>query len=204
MTVASMAFYMFALFTLLGGTMVIFARSSVHSVLFLIFTFMNVTGLLLILGAEFLAFLLAIVYVGAVAVLFLFVVMMMSTTGQTIAKFAKAHFVTASLIGGAFMVELLFVLFTWSGDKEGFVIGQSALGGVDAKTNSHALATILYTDAAYLFQIAGVILLVAMVGGMILTIRRRVGVKKQSIRDQVNLKPKEAVEMKTMPKGEGI
>jgi NADH-quinone oxidoreductase subunit J len=197
-------FYVFAVLTVFAGFMVIVAKNPVHSVLYLILSFFNAAGLFVLLGAEFLAMMLVIVYVGAVAVLFLFVVMMLDVSfAELRAGFIKyAPF--GALIGGIVLVELTMVL--------GFGGVRPGLGGVAAApvadgaglSNTEALGRILYTKYVYFFQAAGLILLVAMIGAIVLTLRHRVGVKRQSIARQVARGPETAIEVVNVAPGQAI
>ena len=199
-------FYLFAILAVLSGTMVILARNPVHAVLFLILTYFNAAGLFVLLGAEFLAMLLVIVYVGAVAVLFLFVVMMLDVD---FAEF-KAGFVKnaplGALIGGIVLAELIMVLgfrlVTPTGLSSAVAAPAPASGS--GITNTAALGRILYTQYAYFFQGAGLILLVAMIGAIVLTLRHKQGVKRQSAAAQVGRSPKTAIEIVKVGSGQAI
>jgi NADH-quinone oxidoreductase subunit J len=197
-------FYVFAVLTVFAGSMVIVAKNPVHSVLYLILAFFNAAGLFVLLGAEFLAMMLVIVYVGAVAVLFLFVVMMLDVSfAELRAGFIK-NAPLGALIGGIVLVELTMVL--------GFGVVRPGLGGVAAApiadgsgiSNTEALGRILYTKYVYFFQAAGLILLVAMIGAIVLTLRHRVGVKRQSIARQVARGPETAIEVVKVAPGKAI
>jgi NADH-quinone oxidoreductase subunit J len=205
MLLTAFFFYLFALLSVLAGTMVVVAKNPVHAVLFLILAFFNAAGLFVLLGAEFLAMLLVIVYVGAVAVLFLFVVMMLDVDfAELRAGFIK-NAPLGALIGGILMIELILVL--------GFALIRPGLGGVAAApmpppetgiTNTAALGRILYTKYVFFFQAAGLILLVAMIGAIVLTLRHRVRVKRQSIAAQVARSPRTAMEVVKLAPGETI
>jgi NADH-quinone oxidoreductase subunit J len=198
-------FYLFAAFTVLAGAMVIVAKNPVHAVLFLILAFFNAAGLFVLLGAEFLAMILLIVYVGAVAVLFLFVVMMLDVDfAELRAGFIK-NAPLGLLIGGIVLAELVMVL--------GFRIVKPGLSGAVSApiptagaglSNTEALGRIIYTNYAYFFEAAGLILLVAMVGAIVLTLRHKEGVKRQSIAAQVARGPKTAIELVKVKPGEAI
>lgn len=204
MIVATIAFYLFSLLTAAGALCVVSARNPVHSVLFLIFTFINCAALFLLLSAEFLAMILAIVYVGAVAVLFLFVVMMLNISFDDAKnKFVKYR-VVAFVLGAIMIGEFCFIAYSWTLSPDSQSFTSLPVLTEEHATNTHALAAVLYTDFAYLFQLAGLILLVAMVGAIVLTHRRREGVIRQSIDEQVH-RPREAsVELRKMPKGQGV
>jgi NADH-quinone oxidoreductase subunit J len=201
MIVQSLAFYLFAAITLASGVMVIASRNPVHSVLFLILAFFNSAGLFILIGAEFLAMILIVVYVGAVAVLFLFVVMMLDINFTELRSGFATYLPVGGFVGLILVVELLLVVGAW-------VIAPAAPQTVAAPTpatvtNTHALGQVLYTDYFYLFQTAGLILLDAMVGAIVLTLRRR-DVRRQSITRQVSRRPSETLEVKDVPTGSGV
>jgi NADH-quinone oxidoreductase subunit J len=201
MIVQALAFYLFAAITLASGVMVIASRNPVHSVLFLILAFFNSAGLFILIGAEFLAMILVVVYVGAVAVLFLFVVMMLDINFTELRSGFATYLPVGGFVGLILVVELLLVVGAW-------VIAPAAPQTVAAPTpatvtNTHALGQVLYTDYFYLFQTAGLILLVAMVGAIVLTLRRR-DVRRQSITRQVSRRPSETLEVKDVPTGSGV
>ena len=175
--IETLFFYLFAGITCLAGLMVISSRNPVHSVLFLILAFFNSAGLFVLLGAEFLAMLLVVVYVGAVAVLFLFVVMMLDINFAELRDGFQRYMPLGLGVGGILLAEILFVFFTREEMSEN-------LNLVSEVSNTRALGRVLYTDYIYLFQVAGLILLVAMIGAITLTLRRRENVRKQSISTQ--------------------
>lgn len=175
--IETLFFYLFAGVTCLAGLMVISSRNPVHSVLFLILAFFNSAGLFVLLGAEFLAMLLVVVYVGAVAVLFLFVVMMLDINFAELRDGFQRYMPLGLGVGGILLAEILFVFFTREEMSEN-------LNLVSEVSNTRALGRVLYTDYIYLFQVAGLILLVAMIGAITLTLRRRENVRKQSISTQ--------------------
>ena len=175
--IETLFFYLFAGVTCLAGLMVISSRNPVHSVLFLILAFFNSAGLFVLLGAEFLAMLLVVVYVGAVAVLFLFVVMMLDINFAELRDGFQRYMPLGLGVGGILLAEILFVFFTREDMTEN-------LNLVSEVSNTRALGRVLYTDYIYLFQVAGLILLVAMIGAITLTLRRRENVRKQSISTQ--------------------
>ena len=201
MALQAIAFYLLAAVTVGSGIAVVSARNPVHSVLFLILSFFSAAGLFVLLGAEFLAMLLVVVYVGAVAVLFLFVVMMLdvdfTALRQGFARYAPL---------GAFVAIVLAA--------EMIVVSTSvASGGIDLKdapappgdiTNAEAIGRVLYTDYIYFFQAAGLVLLVAMIGAIVLTLRHKPGVRRQSIADQVARTPKTGMRIVQIKSGEGI
>jgi NADH-quinone oxidoreductase subunit J len=192
-------FYLFSVLAIAAGAMVVFAKNPVHAVLFLILTFFNAAGLFVLLNAEFLAMLLIVVYVGAVAVLFLFVVMMLDVDFAEL----KAGFIKnapiGALVGGVVLAELI-ALFAFRGltVAPGKVAAAAVPSGI---TNTEALGQIIYTKYAYFFQGAGMILLVAMIGAIVLTLRHRPGVRRQSISEQVARGPKTAMEIVKVPSG---
>ena len=200
--IASLVFYMFAAFAIGGGVMVISARNPVHSVLWLILVFFNAAGLFLLLGAEFLAMVLVVVYVGAVAVLFLFVVMMLDINTLRLREGFLQYLPTGGMIGLVLFAELATLFAGWSFAPAGAqMLAAPTVAGV---TNTEALGRILYTDYIYLFQAAGLVLLVAMIGTIMLTLRTRSGVRKQNISAQVARRPKDTLEIKKVPSGGGI
>ena len=199
MTVAALFFYLFAAITVASGLMVISARNPVHSVLFLILCFFNAAGLFILMGAEFLAMILVVVYVGAVAVLFLFVVMMLDVDFAALRAGFIHYAPLGALVGLIVLVELVMVvLFN--------VVQPGALTTASAPipsgiTNTEALGRVLYTRYAYYFEGAGLILLVAMIGAIVLTLRHKEGVKRQSVAAQVARRKSAAVEIVKVPSG---
>jgi NADH-quinone oxidoreductase subunit J len=202
MMVTAFFFYLFAVFAVISATLVITAKNPVHAVLFLILTFFNAAGLFVLLGAEFLAMLLVIVYVGAVAVLFLFVVMMLDVDfAELRAGFIK-NAPVGLIVGGIVMAELVALFGVY-----GFELGvgkQLAAVAPEGVSNTKALGLLIYTRYAYFFQGAGLVLLVAMVGAIVLTLRHKEGVKRQSISAQVNRTPEMAVEVVKVAPGQAI
>jgi NADH-quinone oxidoreductase subunit J len=206
MTVAALFFYVFASVCVASAVMVIASRNPVHSVLFLILAFVNAAGLFVLMGAEFLAMILVIVYVGAVAVLFLFVVMMLDVDFTALRQGFLNYLPVGGLIGVVFFGELVAML----------VVGSSALGPGAAKaitdpipplaevTNTEALGLVLYTRYVYYFEAAGVVLLVAMIGAIVLTLRHKPNVKRQNIADQVARTKATAVKIRRVKPGQGI
>ena len=203
MIVQALAFYLFAGTALAAGVMVVAARNPVHSVLFLILAFFNSAGLFVLMGAEFLAMILVVVYVGAVAVLFLFVVMMLDINFVELRRGFLQYLPIGGLIGLVLLVELLLVFGAWVAAPEALATAQRPIPPVGQVTNTHALGAVLYTDYVYLFQAAGLILLVAMIGAIVLTLRQREGVRRQSIAAQV-ARGKRSVEIKDVATGSGI
>ncbi len=197
MIVQALAFYVFAAVATAAGVMVISARNPVHSVLFLILAFFNAAGLFVLLGAEFLAMLLVVVYVGAVAVLFLFVVMMLDINFAELREGFLQYLPIGALIGVVLLAELALIAGSWafSGGT-----GEAPLPVPDEKmTNTHALGHVLYTDYIYLFQAAGLVLLVAMIGAIVLTHRRRTGVHRQRIATQIERRREDTIEVVKVP-----
>jgi NADH-quinone oxidoreductase subunit J len=202
MIVHGLAFYMFGAFAIFAGVMVISARNPVHSVLFLILAFFNGAALFVLMGAEFLAMILVVVYVGAVAVLFLFVVMMLDIAFAELREGFLQYLPIGGLVGLILLVELLAVVAGWLIDPG--VAGHRAQPVPSDVTNTEALGRILYTDYIYLFQAAGMVLLVAMVGAIVLTMRQRDGVRRQRIADQVGRRREDSVELHKVQPGSGI
>ena len=199
---AAIAFYVLAAIAVISAFAVIAARNPVHSVLFLILTFFTAAGLFVLMGAEFLAMLLVVVYVGAVAVLFLFVVMMLDVDFVEL----KQGFLQYMPIGGLIALALLAELGLVAGaamstpQRAPLTLGE----GEAAVTNAEAIGQVLYTDYLLVFQLAGLVLFVAMIGAIVLTLRRRPGVKKQDIAAQVGRKRSEGVELKDVRPGQGL
>ncbi len=205
MIIATLAFYLFAIMTVASAFMVIAARNPVHSVLFLILAFFNSAALFVLLGAEFLAMILVVVYVGAVAVLFLFVVMMLDINFTELRQGFLQYLPIGALIGFILLVELLLVVGGWSLSPEALQLETTAKVAVNPEfTNTEQLGQLIYTKYAYLFQAAGMILLVAMIGAIVLTHRQRAGVKKQVIAEQVYRRPEEAMAVRKVEPGQGV
>jgi NADH-quinone oxidoreductase subunit J len=202
MTLASFAFYMFATVTVASALMVISARNPVHSVLFLILTFFNSAGIFLLLGAEFLALLLVIVYVGAVAVLFLFVVMMLDIDFVELNEGFLQYLPVGTLVGLVLLTELIMVL--GGSTMEPDIIAGGPKATTDEMTNAEALGLVLYTDYVFFFQTAGAILLVAMVGAIVLTLQKRDNPKRQSVAAQNARRRDESVEVVKVKPGQGL
>ena len=204
MIVQALAFYLFAFMIVAAGVMVITARNPVHSVLFLILAFFNAAGLFVLLGAEFLAMILVVVYVGAVAVLFLFVVMMLDINFVEMREGFMRYLPIGGIVAFILLAEILVVLGGWVLAPEAARIAAAAMPSPEVVSNTHALGLILYTRYIYLFQAAGVVLLVAMIGAIVLTHRRRDGVRRQRISDQIRRRAEETVELRKVPTGKGI
>jgi NADH-quinone oxidoreductase subunit J len=199
-----LAFYLFAAITVASGVMVISARNPVHSVLFLILAFFNAAGLFVLMGAEFLAMILVVVYVGAVAVLFLFVVMMLDINFVELRQGFLQYLPIGALVGIVLLAELIAVLGAWAMAPEIGLGTSLPIPPPDQVTNTQALGEVLYTKYIYLFQAAGLVLLVAMIGAIVLTLRRRDGVRRQNIGEQVSRPREAAIEIKKVPSGSGI
>jgi NADH-quinone oxidoreductase subunit J len=204
MIIASLAFYLFAAILVASAVMVISAKNPVHSVLFLILAFFNAAGLFVLLGAEFIAMILVVVYVGAVAVLFLFVVMMLDISFAELRQGFLQYLPIGATVAIVLLAELVMVLggFAISPDVEGRLA--APMPTPESVTNTHALGQIIYTHYIYFFQAAGMVLLVAMIGAIVLTHRQRPGVRKQKIADQVARRPADSVVVVKVPSGKGI
>ena len=199
----SITFYIFSLVAVLSALMVISARNPVHSVLFLILSFVNASGLFVLLGAEFLAMILVVVYVGAVAVLFLFVVMMLDINFVKLREGFLQYLPFGALLGIVLIIELgiLFLTKSFSENSLSKFIESPVMNDVE---NTKLIGQVLYTDYFYLFQISGLILLVAMVGSITLTLRDRGQVKRQNISQQNYLDANDSIEKKKIKLGDGI
>ncbi len=204
MIIQALTFYVFAAITVASGFMVIAARNPVHSVLFLILAFFTSAGLFVLLGAEFLAMILVVVYVGAVAVLFLFVVMMLDINFVQLREGFLQYLPMGAMVGIILLVELLLILGAASVAPDVTAGGVEPIPALAERTNTAAIGDVLYTKYIYLFQAAGMILLIAMIGAIVLTHRQRVGVKKQRIATQVARRRDEAVEVKKVQPGQGV
>ena len=204
-------FSLFAFILVFSALMVITARNPVHSVLFLILAFFNAAGLFVMLGAEFIGMILVIVYVGAVAVLFLFVVMMLDIDFAHLRKGAMQYMPLGLLLGGVLLAQLVIVYQGWSfapkeAEKPQLAGGEAdqAAVAVEKLTNTEALGRVLYTDYLYIFQGAGLILLVAMIGAIVLTLRVRPGVKRQKVAEQQARKVSDVLEIRKVTPGTGV
>jgi NADH-quinone oxidoreductase subunit J len=202
MILPALFFYLFAATCIASALMVIAARNPVHSVLYLILAFVNAAGLFLLLGAEFLAMILVVVYVGAVAVLFLFVVMMLDVDFAELREGFLQYMPVGALIGLILLAEILLVVGAWSiGPGMPRVIASPTPTDV---SNTEAIGLVLYTKYIYFFQAAGLVLLVAMIGAIVLTLRHKEGVKRQNISDQVARTPATAIEIRKVQPGQGL
>ena len=202
MSISLLTFYLFSAILLLSSLMVISTKNPVHSVLFLILAFLNAAGIFVILHAEFLAMILIIVYVGAVAVLFLFVVMMLDFKTSLEKDNILQYMPIGLLIGLVFIAELVIVLINTRLDLSNIQILSNPLDNFSDQSNTEAIGSILYTNYVLYFQLSGVILLVAMVGSIVLTLRDRKGVKRQIVSEQVDREGK--IELVDVKSGEGV
>ncbi|HYM01635.1 MAG TPA: NADH-quinone oxidoreductase subunit J [Stellaceae bacterium] len=205
MIIQALCFYIFAAVAVASGVMVISSRNPVHSVLFLILAFFNAAGLFVLMGAEFLALILVIVYVGAVAVLFLFVVMMLDINFVELRQGVLQYLPIGALIGLALFFELFLVLGAWAFGPDVAKSFAAPLPAASANvSNTVALGQLIYTRYVYAFQAAGLILLVAMIGAIVLTLRSREGVRRQKISDQIGRKREETLELVKVRSGQGV
>jgi NADH-quinone oxidoreductase subunit J len=206
MNAAAVFFYLFSGVAIASALMVIASRNPVHSVLFLILAFVNAAGLFILMGAEFLAMILVVVYVGAVAVLFLFVVMMLDVDFAELRQGFLQYLPVGTLIGVIFLTELVAVVGAWTIDPAIVrTASAAAIPPAAEVTNTVALGRVLYTQYFVYFQLAGMILLVAMIGAIVLTLRdSRPGLKRQVISDQVDRTQATAVEVKKVPFRQGV
>jgi len=202
--IETIAFYLFGTVLVASALMVVVSKNPVHSVLFLILAFFNAAGLFVLLGAEFVAMILVIVYVGAVAVLFLFVVMMLDINFLELRRGINTYLPFGVFLGVVMLIELAFLVF------DNWVIAPEAHQAVAAPaplpshvTNTRALGQLIYTHYLYVFQVAGLILLVAMIGAIVLTLRHRTGVKRQQAAVQVARRRDEVLAIKQVPTGAG-
>ena len=200
MTVAVFAFYVFAVVTVGSGLMVTFSRNPVHAVLWLISAFVGATGLFVLLGAEFIAMLLLIVYVGAVAVLFLFVVMMLDVDFAALKGEMARAMPLALLIGVVLLMQIGIAFGSWR-VSSGASLTNPTPTDVD---NARAIGLLIYDRYIYLFQAAGLVLLVAMIGAILLTLRHRTGIKRQNVLHQMWRDPAQTIEMKDIKPGQGL
>ena len=204
MIINAIFFYLFAGVCIASAVMVIVSRNPVHSVLFLILAFVNAAGLFVLMGAEFLAMILIVVYVGAVAVLFLFVVMMLDVDFAELRQGVLNYLPVGALIGAILLAELLIVVFAW-------VIGPDVAKAITSPippagdiSNTQALGLVLYTRYVYYFETAGIILLVAMIGAIVLTLQHKPNVRRQNIADQVARRRDTAIDVVKVKSGQGL
>ena len=204
MSVADFAFYVFAVVAVVAGLLVVTARNPVHSVLWLILTFLSAAGLFVLLGAEFLAMLLMIVYVGAVAVLFLFVVMMLDVDFAALKAEMARYFPLASLVGLVILMQLALLYGAWHSADGAQALRLAATPDMGQVDNTRALGMLMFDQYFLIFQLAGLILLVAMIGAIVLTLRRRGNVKRQNALHQMWRDPAKAMELKDVKPGQGL
>ena len=197
-------FYLFAVVTVASAVMVIAARNPVHSVLFLILAFVNAAGLFVLMGAEFLAWILIIVYVGAVALLFLSVVMMLDVDFTALRRGVLSYLPVGALIGAVLLIELLIVVGAWAVGPDVAKAITAPIPPPSQVSNTQALGLVLYTNYIYFFQAAGLILLVAMIGAIVLTLHHKPNVRRQSIAHQVARTKATAIEIVKVKSGQGL
>jgi NADH-quinone oxidoreductase subunit J len=201
MIINAIFFYLFAGVCVASAVMVVTARNPVHSVLFLILAFVNAAGLFVLLGAEFLAMILIVVYVGAVAVLFLFVVMMLDVDFAELRQGFLSYLPVGALIGAVLLAELLLVVGSWAIAPGLGNVGAAAAHNV---SNTEALGLVLYTKYVYFFEAAGVILLVSMIGAIVMTLQHKPNVRRQNIAEQVARRRVDAIELVNVKPGQGL
>ncbi|WP_460274570.1 NADH-quinone oxidoreductase subunit J [Celeribacter sp. ULVN23_4] len=204
MTVADFAFYCFAILMLVGGAFTVVSKNPVHSVLWLILTFLSAAGLFVLLGAEFVAMLLIIVYVGAVMVLFLFVVMMLDVDFAALKAGAAKYLPFGLLIGVVLIMQLFLAFGDWHSAPGAEALHQAVTPDAVEVHNTAALGLLMYDQYLMLFQLAGLVLLVSMIGAITLTLRHRSDIKRQNVLHQMYRKPEEAFEMKDVKPGQGL
>ena len=202
----SLIFYTFSLIAIVSAIMVTVSRNTVHSVFFLILDFISISCLFIMIGAEFLGMIMLIVYVGAVAILFLFVVMMLNVAQQKNEWFnasrSSSHIPVGLLVSIIIFFELIIVIGGWKFKPE--VLNSIQLKSSTGITNTHSIGNVLYTDYIHLFQLSGMILLVAMIGAIVLTFRQREGLKRQSYLKQISRERSDGVELKDVDKKKGV
>ena len=204
MIVQGIAFYVFAALLVASGVMVISARNPVHSVLYLVLAFFQAAGLCVLLGAEFIAMILVIVYVGAVAVLFLFVVMMLDINFRELRTGALQYLPICGLIWLILLAELAAVLGGWIIAPAAVQATSAPMAAMGDATNTEQLGQLIYTHYVYLFQASGIVLLIAMIGAIVLTLRAREGVRKQNVGSQLARRREDVVAIRKVPTGEGV
>ena len=199
-------FYTFSLIAVISAIMVTVSKNTVHSVFFLILDFISISCLFIMIGAEFLGMIMLIVYVGAVAVLFLFVVMMLNVAQQKnqwfISTTSSKHIPVGIIISTLIFFELIIVIGGWKYKPD--LLNSSTITISETTTNTHSLGNVLYTDYIHLFQLSGMILLVAMIGAIVLTFRKRPGLKRQSYIKQISRERAEGVEIVEVPNNKGV
>ena len=204
MSIADIAFYAFSTVTIAAGLLVTLSRNPVHSVLWLILAFLSAAGLFVLLGAEFVAMLLIIVYVGAVAVLFLFVVMMLDIDFAALKGEMSRYMPLGLLIGVVIIMQLVLGLGAWVQADGALGLRAAVTPDMAQVDNTRALGLLIYDQYLFLFQLAGLVLLVAMIGAIVLTLRRRPGVKRQNVLHQMWRDPAKAMELKDVKSGQGL
>ena len=202
MALQAIAFYLMATVTVVAGLCVVSARNPVHSVLFLILSFFSAAGLFVLMGAEFLAMLLIVVYVGAVAVLFLFVVMMLDVDFAALRQGFARYMPLGAVVAGILVFEMITVSSTVA--NNGAASANLEPAAANTVSNAESIGRVLYTDYVYFFQAAGLVLLVAMIGAIVLTLRHKPGVRRQVIADQVARGPKTGMRIVSPKPGQGI
>lgn len=204
MILATCAFYIFSIVAIISALFVVFSRNPVHSVLWLILTFFSVAALFILLKAEFIAMLMLIVYVGAVAVLFLFVVMMLGINFSQMKQSVAQYFPLVALVAVIMVLQLGMVVGVWQFSDSAPVLREAAFPESQSISNTKALGQVIYTDFVLVFQISGLILLVAMIGAIVLTLRQRPGVRKQDVLKQIYRTREESVSLKNVKPGQGV
>jgi NADH-quinone oxidoreductase subunit J len=204
MGIADFTFYLFACTTVLAGLLVVISRNPVHSVLWLILAFLSTSGLFVLIGAEFVAMLLVIVYVGAVAVLFLFVVMMLDVDFAELKAEMAKYIPMAGLIGVVILMQLSIAFGPWATAEGVELLATPNATPEGAAHNTAALGAVIYDQYFLLFQLAGLILLVAMIGAIVLTLRHRTDIKRQNVLAQMSRDPAKAMELKDVKPGQGL
>jgi len=199
-------FYIFSLIAIVSAIMVTVSKNTVHSVFFLILDFISISCLFIMIGAEFLGMIMLIIYVGAVAVLFLFVVMMLNVAQQKnqwfSARESSKHIPVGLIISTIIFFELIIVISGWKYKPD--IVSSMSLNMDSSISNTHAIGYVLYTDYIHIFQLSGMILLVAMIGAIVLTFRKRSGVKKQSYFSQISRERSDGVELVDVPSNQGV
>ena len=202
--IETIAFYLFSAVLVASAVMVVFSKNAVHSVLFLILAFFNAAALFILLGAEFVAMILVIVYVGAVAVLFLFVVMMLDINFSELRRGINSYLPFGIFLGVVLFIELVFLVFQgWVAPQSVQLAAAAPAPMASEVSNTRALGQLIYTHYLYVFQVAGLILLVAMIGAIVLTLRHRPGVQRQRISAQIGRKRSESMVIKQVASGAG-
>jgi len=204
MSITVLAFYLFACTAVASGVLVVFARNPVHSVLWLILAFFSSAGLFVLMGAEFVAMLMVIVYVGAVAVLFLFVVMMLDVDFAALKEGLAQYLPVGLLLAIVLLMEMALVFGNWVIADGAPAVREAAAPAPSDIHNTEALGLLIYTKYVYLFQASGLILLVAMIGAIVLTLRHREHVKRQNILEQIYRDPAAAMELRDVKPGQGL